>query len=129
MTISTAAPPGRIAELVAYFLRLGLLGFGGPVALVGQMERELVTERKGGLDGDAVKRDVEVAAREAVAMDVAADRGAAPHHFVDLLPIDLLSLRGRAKRRGRQDRNYIDNTHECFLLFWARGPVGAPTSL
>jgi chromate transporter len=35
----------RIAELVRYFLRLGLLGFGGPVALVGQMERELVTER------------------------------------------------------------------------------------
>jgi chromate transporter len=26
-------------------LRLGLLGFGGPVALVGQMERELVGER------------------------------------------------------------------------------------
>jgi chromate transporter len=37
---------GRIRELVRYFLRLGLLGFGGPVALVGQMERELVTERK-----------------------------------------------------------------------------------
>jgi chromate transporter len=34
-----------IGELVRYFLRLGLLGFGGPVALVGQMERELVTER------------------------------------------------------------------------------------
>jgi len=34
-----------IKELVLYFLRLGLLGFGGPVALVGQMERELVTER------------------------------------------------------------------------------------
>jgi chromate transporter len=34
-----------IKELVRYFLRLGLLGFGGPVALVGQMERELVTER------------------------------------------------------------------------------------
>jgi len=30
---------------VLYFLRLGLLGFGGPVALVGQMERELVSER------------------------------------------------------------------------------------
>src|SRR5437763_16731260 len=44
--MTTAAPPGRIAELVPYFLRLGLLGFGGPVALVGQMERELVTERK-----------------------------------------------------------------------------------
>jgi chromate transporter len=32
-------------EIVLYFLRLGLLGFGGPVALVGQMERELVAER------------------------------------------------------------------------------------
>src|SRR6202166_4742890 len=45
MTVSTP-PRGRIAELVPYFLRLGLLGFGGPVALVGQMERELVGERK-----------------------------------------------------------------------------------
>ena len=45
MTAAMAAPRGRIGELVAYFLRLGLLGFGGPVALVGQMERELVAER------------------------------------------------------------------------------------
>lgn len=36
----------RVAELVAYFLRLGALGFGGPVALVGQMERELVAGRQ-----------------------------------------------------------------------------------
>jgi chromate transporter len=36
---------GRWSELLGYFLRLGLLGFGGPVALVGQMERELVAER------------------------------------------------------------------------------------
>jgi len=35
-----------IRELVKYYLRLGLLGFGGPVALVGQMEREMVGERK-----------------------------------------------------------------------------------
>lgn len=34
-----------LKEVVRYFLRLGLLGFGGPVALVGQMERELVAER------------------------------------------------------------------------------------
>jgi chromate transporter len=40
-----AASQGAISELVRYFLRLGLLGFGGPVALVGQMERELVNER------------------------------------------------------------------------------------
>jgi chromate transporter len=32
--------------LVRYFLRLGFLGFGGPVALVGQMERELVDDKK-----------------------------------------------------------------------------------
>jgi chromate transporter len=41
-----ATPEVSIRELVRYFLRLGLMGFGGPVALVGQMERELVTERK-----------------------------------------------------------------------------------
>ncbi len=35
-----------IRELVRYYLRLGTIGFGGPVALVGQMERELVGERK-----------------------------------------------------------------------------------
>src|SRR5215467_4357022 len=39
---------GRVPlrHLVRYFLRLGLLGFGGPVALVGQMERELVGDKK-----------------------------------------------------------------------------------
>ena len=35
-----------IRELVRYYLRLGVLGFGGPVALVGQMERELVGNKK-----------------------------------------------------------------------------------
>src|SRR5215475_13557932 len=35
-----------IWDLVRYYLRLGALGFGGPVALCGQMERELVGERK-----------------------------------------------------------------------------------
>ncbi len=45
MTVSRAATRSAVRELVSYFLRLGLLGFGGPVALVGQMERELVAER------------------------------------------------------------------------------------
>jgi chromate transporter len=44
--IETAIKQGRMAELVRYFLRLGFLGFGGPVALVGQMERELVDDKK-----------------------------------------------------------------------------------
>jgi chromate transporter len=45
MDNESAPARGRIGELVRYFLRLGLLGFGGPVALVGQMERELVDEK------------------------------------------------------------------------------------
>ena len=33
-------------ELVRYFLYLGAFGFGGPVALVGFMHRDLVERRK-----------------------------------------------------------------------------------
>ena len=35
-----------LRQLVLYFLRLGYSGFGGPVALVGYMHRDLVEERK-----------------------------------------------------------------------------------
>jgi len=38
-------PRRSLREIVGYFLRLGTLGFGGPVALVGLMEKELVQER------------------------------------------------------------------------------------
>jgi chromate transporter len=44
--MATTPEGGRMGELVLYFLRLGFLGFGGPVALVGQMERELVNDKK-----------------------------------------------------------------------------------
>jgi chromate transporter len=44
--MTTTIERKRIGELVRYFLRLGCLGFGGPVALVGQMERELVDGKK-----------------------------------------------------------------------------------
>src|SRR6266436_102775 len=46
MEAENNAPKVRIRDLVLYYLRLGALGFGGPVALVGQMEKELVQERK-----------------------------------------------------------------------------------
>ena len=44
----TSTLPHRrsLREIVIYFLRLGTLGFGGPVALVGLMEKELVGERQ-----------------------------------------------------------------------------------
>jgi chromate transporter len=45
MTTATEQARSRLTEVTTYFLRLGLLGFGGPVALVGQMERELVAEK------------------------------------------------------------------------------------
>jgi len=42
---STGTQP-TLRELVLYFLRLGALGFGGPIALVGYMQRDLVEARK-----------------------------------------------------------------------------------
>jgi chromate transporter len=45
VTVNQVSKPSPLRELTQYLLRLGLLGFGGPVALVGQMERELVSER------------------------------------------------------------------------------------
>src|SRR5436305_2301059 len=47
-SIAASSPPAAAAatytrwQLTAYFLRLGALGFGGPVALVGYMHRDLV---------------------------------------------------------------------------------------
>jgi chromate transporter len=41
----TPSQTPRIQDLVWYYLRLGTLGFGGPVALCAQMEKELVEER------------------------------------------------------------------------------------
>jgi chromate transport protein ChrA len=35
-----------LSRLVLYFLRLGTIGFGGPIATVGYMQRDLV-ERRG----------------------------------------------------------------------------------
>ncbi len=39
------SPPYSLWQLVRYFLRLGTFGFGGPVALVGLMHRDLVEQR------------------------------------------------------------------------------------
>lgn len=35
-----------LTEFVAYFLRLGAIGFGGPIALAGHMQQDLVDDRK-----------------------------------------------------------------------------------
>src|SRR5215203_4523399 len=45
MTGATAAERPRVREVFAFFLWLGATGFGGPIALVGAMERALVDRR------------------------------------------------------------------------------------
>jgi chromate transporter len=44
--ISAEGKPYTLKDLIFYFLKLGTTGFGGPVALVGYMHRDLVEERK-----------------------------------------------------------------------------------
>jgi chromate transporter len=44
--------PYTLRQLVLYALRLGTLGFGGPVALIGYMYRDLVEQRKWISDAD-----------------------------------------------------------------------------
>jgi chromate transporter len=38
--------PCTLRELIAYFLKLGTFGFGGPIALAGYMQRDLVEHRR-----------------------------------------------------------------------------------
>jgi chromate transporter len=43
---SEALTPCTLRELTLYFLRLGTLGFGGPIALAGYMQKDLVEKRR-----------------------------------------------------------------------------------
>jgi len=45
LTVQTGTVPFTLRELLAYFLRLGTFGFGGPIALAGYMQRDLVEAR------------------------------------------------------------------------------------
>src|SRR5512138_212322 len=45
-TPETPVVPCTMRELLLYFLRLGTFGFGGPIALAGYMQRDLVEERR-----------------------------------------------------------------------------------
>jgi chromate transporter len=46
VTAAAAAPPCSLREFLLYFLRLGTVGFGGPIALAGYMQRDLVERRQ-----------------------------------------------------------------------------------
>ena len=55
-----------LQALLLYFLRLGTLGFGGPIALAGRMQQDLV-ERRGWISAEEVLRGLR-AALDAVRM-------------------------------------------------------------
>lgn len=42
---TAASARGTLRQFILYFLKLGTLGFGGPIALAGYMQRDLVEER------------------------------------------------------------------------------------
>ena len=50
--LPSASPSYTLWQMVRYMLRLGTLGFGGPVALVGYMYRDLVEQRRWISDAD-----------------------------------------------------------------------------
>ena len=45
MAPSRNQEPCSLGQLLIYFLRLGAVGFGGPIALAGRMDRDLVEEK------------------------------------------------------------------------------------
>lgn len=45
-TQTQAEPEASLTKFALYFLKLGCIGFGGPIALVGYMQKDLVEERK-----------------------------------------------------------------------------------
>src|SRR5574340_385210 len=58
--IAVASPGYTLWQLVLYMLRLGSLGFGGPVALVGYMHRDLV-EKHGWISESDYKEGIALA--------------------------------------------------------------------
>src|SRR5919204_3816788 len=42
----TPVVPSTMRQFLLYFLRLGTFGFGGPIALAGYMQKDLVEERR-----------------------------------------------------------------------------------
>ena len=64
-------------------------------------ERDPAAERQGRLDGDAVQRHVEIAARETVTVNLAGHGRRPAEGGIDLLPVDLLGVGRAADQDGR----------------------------
>ena len=55
LTLPAGAGRGSLGDFLAYFLRLGAFGFGGPIALASHMQKDLVEERRWISDQDFVE--------------------------------------------------------------------------
>ena len=70
-------------------------------AAMGGLERDPAAERQRRLDGHAIQRDVEIGARETVAVHVTGHgRRLSAKYAIDLVPVDLLRL-GRRRHQGQ----------------------------
>src|SRR5258705_2513967 len=77
------APQVRFGRMLRYFARLGTIGFGGPIAVVGYMQRDLVEhrgwiDRRDFLDGVALGQTMPGPLAAQVAMWVCYRRNVAP---------------------------------------------------
>ena len=89
-------------------------------------ERHPAAKRKGRLDGDAVERHVEIGARKAVAMDVAATRPAVLPSAASTFCQSISCALGGARQRETAtagNRRRETHTHFFLLVFWAHCPV------
>ncbi|TKA10271.1 chromate transporter [Actinacidiphila oryziradicis] len=95
------APPG-FASVLRYFLRLGTLGFGGPIAVVGYMQRDLVQacgwiSKQDFLDGVALGQTMP----GPLAAQVARWVGYLKRACAGLLPVDAVAVCPCCASRGQ----------------------------
>ncbi len=106
-------PPEQrsLGGLVRYFLRLGSLGFGGPIALVGYMQRDLV-ERNRWVGRDDFLDGV------ALGQTIVEERLAA---CVNLLPIMESVYRWEGRVEHESERQVVIKTaRERVVALWER---------
>src|SRR5215472_10232054 len=75
------------------------------------------TERQSRLNAHAVDRDVKVAARKAIAMNLAGDHGRlSADRLVNFLPVNSLTLCGRCRGQASSNEKRIRKSHHLLRL-------------
>src|SRR5262249_60526421 len=83
----------------------------------GDIETDPATERRSRLNAHAVDRDVKVAARKAIAMNLAEDHGRlSADRLVNFLPVNSLTLCGRCRGQASSNEKRIRKSHHPLHL-------------